>query len=189
MRWLSLPAVAEFEDRFGTVRRIYGLPILGRYHFADRMADISRLLGESEEHWAKLYSQDPALRAAIDGALDCWGLNPQDLAESQIEALLLYRLEGEVAKGGWLTELINSNPAEGSSGEGQTLAETLAAIATHCDSLQDALELAADMPADLLLSVLKAKAELGKEKPKDKKRDEFIKANFEKLMAEAPSGF
>jgi hypothetical protein len=185
MRWLDLPALAEFEDRFGTVRRIYGPSVLGRYHFADRMADISRLLGEAEGSWAKLYTQNPALKAAIDGALECWGLDVQYLAESQIEALLLYRLDGEVAKSGWLMELLDNGDGKG---KGQTLAETLAAIATHCQSLQEALELADEVPADLLMEVLKSKAEFSEEKASkpDREKDQFLKANFDKLMAEVP---
>jgi hypothetical protein len=189
MRWIDLPAMAEFEDRSGVVRKLYGCTILGRYEFADRLADITQILSEIGDDllWAEEYRKSARLRAAINGALSCWGLQPNWLSVSQIEALLLYRdLDGELRQG-WLVELLATNkPADkGSGSEVMGLAGALAAISTHCEGLMEAIDLAANVPGDLLLEMLAAKAEMqkgeGKKVPKEKQ--DFIKQNFDKLMA------
>jgi hypothetical protein len=191
MRWIDLPAIAEFEDRSGVVRKLYGCTILGRYEFADRLADITQILSEIGDDllWAEEYRKSARLRAAIDGALACWGLQSEWLSISQIEALLLYReIDGEL-KQGWLVELLDTKKpdARESGCEPMGLAGALAAISTHCEGLMEAIDLAANVPGDLLLEALAAKAEIQKEPREERKvskeKLDFIKQNFDKLMA------
>jgi hypothetical protein len=187
MRWLDLPPLAEFEDRFGMVRRLYGPSVLGRYQFAARIAEIGRLLEQAEGTWPELYRGSAQFRSAMDGALTCWGIQPDWVSQHQMEELLLYRRgeEGE-AKGGYLMELLLvDDSSEG--GQGMSLSEAIAAISTHCHSLQEALDLANSVPADLLQEVLKSRAknsESGTPK-EDQVKQQHLKANFDKLMAMA----
>lgn len=182
--------MAEFEDRSGAVRRIYGCTILGRYEFADRLADITQIISELGEDllWAEEYRRSARLRAAIDGALLCWGLQPDWLSVSQIEALLLFRETDGKTGSGWLVELLNTEkPGEkGTGSEVMGLAEALAAISTHCEGLMEAIDLAANAPGDLLLDVLAAKSKMqkaGDVEKMSKAKQDFIKQNFDKLMA------
>ncbi|MGL4617879.1 MAG: hypothetical protein ACRCZS_02295 [Chroococcidiopsis sp.] len=184
MRHLNFPPLAEFEDRHNTIRPIYGTTIMGRYEFADRMSDIEQMLNEAPEFvtWESLYISQPRFRHAIDKALDCWGIDPDWLTPQHIEQLLFRRDE----EPGWLIELSKGKSARG-QGEGQTLAETLATISTHCQSLQEALDLANTVPADLLVEVLNTKAGMGEgdkpPKPQQKAKEQYLKDNFDELMA------
>jgi hypothetical protein len=190
MQWLDFPAMAECEDRSGMVRRIYGCTVLGRFEFAQRMAVIGRILEKlpNDRLWEQEYCESPRLRAAIDGALACWGLKAEWFAAGQIEALLLFRLEeGMEAKPGWLVELLNPpNPLGKGEPEAAaaTLAETIAAISTHCASLEEAMNLAANVPVDLLGDVLKSRAKQGAGgDAKDRAREDHLKRNYDRLMA------
>ncbi len=185
MLWIDFPPLAEFEDRHGIVRAIRGTTIFGRVQFADQMEAIQSILDSSAPtlRWVEVYQQNGRLRHAITQALLCWGIDIEWLVPTQIEQLLFFR--GEQV--GWLIELsAPKNPAP--AGEtGHTLAEAIAAISTHCQSLSEALELANNMPADLLQDVLKAKAEaMEPETKQQKQRKQHLRQNFDKMMNYAP---
>jgi hypothetical protein len=190
MQWLDFPPLAEFEDRFGRTRQIYGLSVLGRFEFAERMGIIGQVIGSLSDDapWEQEYARSSKFRAAVDGALKCWGLKTGWFAVGQIEALLLFRTEDGEVKPAWLVELLNpgTSVAPSEQSEGATLAETIAAISSHCESLEEALRLAQEVPVELLSDVLKIKAAKPGDKPKtpaQKKREDYLKANFDKLMA------
>lgn len=180
MRWIDFPPVAEFEDRHGVIRPIRGCTIFGRFEFADRLAQIHEILnaGDSDSSWEEIYQNSPRLQHSVARALDCWGIDINWLVPSQIEQLLLCRGN----QPGWLLELAttDNSPAQKSQDESQTLAQTLAEIATGCQSLTEALELANMVPAELLRDILTAK----NTPPEDKKK-QHLKQNFDRLMAES----
>jgi hypothetical protein len=198
MRWIDLPPLAEVEDRLGRVRRLYGPSLLGRFHFADRLEQVGKIIATlpAESQWVDEYGRSPQLRAAIDGAMEAWGLNSDDFSPLQIQALLLYQEnDGGEARSGALVELIKRDDAGADTG--QTLAQTIAMLASHCASVSEALDLAQQVPADLLVDVLKSKAELEAEISQDpsqpktypsKKQTENaanLRQNFDRLMAAA----
>jgi hypothetical protein len=182
MRWLDFPPLAEFTDRSGFVRRIYGPTILGRFEFADRLNDISQALGrlDADQSWETAYLRDVGFRHSIDRALRCWGLDPDWLAPSQIEQLLFCRGD----EPGWLSVLLGSAPlTDQPESKTQTLAETLGSLAKVTASVTEAIDLANTIPADLLVDMVTAMGD--DDTPKTKvsdKADDYIKANFDKLM-------
>ena len=183
MRYLEFSPIAEFPDRNNIVRPIYGTTIMGRFEFADRLADIEQMLSEALEFvtWESLYISQSRFRHSIDKALQCWGIDPEWLTPQHIEQLLFMRGE----EPGWLIELSKGKNERG-QGKAQTLAETLATISTHCQSLQEALDLANTVPADLLVEVLNTKAGMGENKPfkpQQKAKEQYLKDNFDELMA------
>jgi hypothetical protein len=188
MLWIEFPPLAEFCDRHGIVRAIRGTTIFGRLEFADRLEAIQSILDNSAPtlSWVEVYEQNGRLRHEIARALLCWGIDVEWLVPSQIEQLLFFR--GEQV--GWLIELSTpKNPAP--AGEtAQTIAETIAVISTHCQTLSEALELANNMPAELLQDILKAKAEaLEPETKQQKQRKQHLKQNFDKMMdMDMPTG-
>ncbi len=182
MQWIDFPPLAEFIDRHGIVREIRGTTIVGRFEFADRMADIQSILDASPPSlaWEVVYRDSPRLQRAIAKALACWGIDSDWLVPSQIEQLLFFRGEAP----GWLIEL--SKPTQpiptGNSDDGN-LAEAIAAISTHCQSLMEAIDLANNVPADLLLDTLAAKVRV--QSPATKQVQESkqkVRKNFRKLM-------
>jgi hypothetical protein len=186
MQWLDFPPLAEFADRHAIVRPIYGTTIFGRFEFADRMNDLQTILEESPEDrsWAQLYVDDLRFRNLIAKALGCWGIDIEWLALSQIEQLLFAR--GEEC--GWLLEL--SQPKESSPGgkEVGTLAETIAIISSHCESLSEALELANTVPSDLLVEITKARANMSEaqeqeKNPQQQEKERHLKENYNKIMS------
>jgi hypothetical protein len=183
MLWIDFPPIAEFEDRHGIVRAIRGTTILGRFEFADRMADIQSILDRSAPSlsWEDVYRNSARLQHAIDKALECWGIHPDWLTPSQIEQLLFFRGDDP----GWLIELSKPKttavPAD--EDEEHTLADALAAISTHCQSLTEAIDLASRVPADLLLDTLAAKVQsTTPETKQQRKAKAYVRQNFDKLM-------
>lgn len=190
MRWLNFPALAEYEDRFGVVRQLYGCTILGRFEFAERLQQISDLLATlpSNQPWTEAYRQDVQLRHAIDRALHCWGIEPDNLTPAHIEAFLLYREQDGQYLPGYLAQLLENPAAEAATGEPPTMAEMVASIATHCQTLTEAIELASTVPSGALTDILAAKNDLAEaaadpaKKPKNKQKANYIKDNFDQLM-------
>ncbi len=202
MKWLNIPAKAEFEDRSGVVRTIYGCSILGRLEFVERLQIIKDEINNAKggQTWDKVYLRSVRLRDAIDKALACWGIDPAWLSPAHIEALLLFRqTEGGEYTEGYLVELFNGDNREsggdnpqGGGDNPQTVEEAIAILATHCQSLTEAIDLAGTLPAEMLGEILKAKSDLVKaateaatepSKPaKNPKIEDHIKQNFDKLM-------
>lgn len=190
MQWLNFPALAEYEDRFGIVRQLYGCTILGRFEFAERLQQISDRMAllPHDQPWTEAYQKDSQLRHAIDRALGCWGIEPDNLTPAHIQAFLLYREQDGQFLPGYLTDLLADPAAEPATGEPPSMAEMVASIATHCESLQEAIELASTIPSTALTDILAAKNELAEaaadpaKKPQNKKKASYIKDNFDQLM-------
>jgi hypothetical protein len=188
MRWIDFPPVAEFIDRSGVVRRIYGPTLMGRFEFTDRLAELQEILAslDGELGWGEVYQQEGRLKNAIDRALVLWGIKAKWLAPSQIEQLLFCRGE----QPGWLTELMNptsSAPAAAQGAEAKTMAEAIAQIALICGSLTEAIELSGTLPGALLVDIVTASAGSGavasSKNPEAVRKEEWIKANYDRLMA------
>lgn len=183
MRWIDFQPIAEFPDRCGFIRPIYGMSIFGQFEFVDRLGDIEQMVLEADESitWESLYISQPRFRHAIDKALGCWGIDPEWLTPQHIEQLLFVR--GEEC--GWLVELARGKGEKG--GKEQTLADTLATISTHYQSLQEVLELANNVPADLLVEVLNSKvgtqSQDKPQSPQQKQKEQYLKDNFDELIA------
>lgn len=193
MKWLNFPILAEYEDRFGVVRQLYGCTILGRFEFAERLQQISDRMATlpADQPWTEAYRKDAQLRHAIDRALGCWGIEPNNLTPAHIEAFLLYREHNGQYVPGYLSELLADPATAPSSDEPPTLAEAIAAVATHCESLTEAIELAGTIPSTALNDILAAKNELAEaaenpaKKPKNKEIAKHIQDNFDELMRAA----
>jgi hypothetical protein len=190
MRWIDFPPVAEFIDRSGVVRRIYGPTLIGRFEFVDRLNELQEILSslDGELGWMEVYQQEGRLKNVIDRALALWGVKAKWLALSQIEQLLFCR--GDQL--GWLAELMNpagSAPlTDQQDTETRTMAEAIAQIALICGSLTEAIELAGTVPGTLLVDIITASADKkdsasGGRTPEAEKKEDWIKANFDRLMA------
>jgi hypothetical protein len=193
MQWLNFPALAEYEDRFGVVRQLYGCTILGRFEFAERLQQISDRMATlpADQPWTEAYRKDAQLRHAIDSALACWGIEPNNLTPAHIEAFLLYREQDGQYVPGYLSELLADPTAEPATGDPPSMADMVASIATHCQTLTEAIELASTVPSSALTDILAAKNELAEaaadpaKKPRNKKKANYIKDNFDELMRSA----
>jgi hypothetical protein len=190
MQWIDFPPVAEFMDRSGVVRRIYGPTLMGRFEFVDRLNELQEILGslDGELGWMEVYQQEGRLKNVIDRALALWGVKAKWLAPSQIEQLLFCRGD----QPGWLTELMNpagSAPLTGQQDtEAKTMAQAIAQVASICGSLTEAIELAGTVPGALLVDVITASADKkdsasGSRTPEATKKEDWIKANYDRLMA------
>jgi hypothetical protein len=189
MQWIDFPPVAEFIDRSGVARRIYGPTLMGRFEFVDRLDELQEILAslDGELGWMEIYQQEGRLKNVIDRALALWGVKAKWLAPSQIEQLLFCRGD----QPGWLTELMNpTNPTPAAQDtEAKTMAESIAQIALVCESLTEAIELAGTVPGALLVDIITASAgDRSDRSPtsitsEEVKKQDWIKANFDKLMA------
>lgn len=182
MKWLDFPPIAEFPDRHGVIRSIRGCTVFGQFEFADRFAAIQEILDDADPlvPWTEIYRQSSRFRHSIEGALSCWGIDPDWLSESQIEQML-FRREGD--KQGWLLELAmaNARSTPNPSQEGR-LEQAIAAIATHCNGVMEALDLADKVPAQMLTGILKART-TASDNPAEDGRKQDLKRNFNEIMA------
>lgn len=191
MQYINFPILAEFVDRAGITRPIVGCSLLGRQEFFERYAELEMRLRQAEanQHWEWLYEGDRRFSYLVKRCLELNGIEPDWVTFAQVEQFLLFRSEGEDYREGWLVELnrpkVGDRPAAKS--KPLTLAEMLAAVASHTESISEALELANNVPAELLMDVLEARAlqqnpERAKELEKQR-RNEALKQDFNQLMA------
>jgi hypothetical protein len=189
---ISFPPLAEFDDRFGIPRAIVGCSILGREEFTQRLTEIHTLLAQSEQSqsWQALYSQSQRFQYLVRRCLELNGIEPDWVSFGQVEQLLLCRLDGDGNyHEGWLVEL-NRPPqapaAPQKPADPLTLAETLAILSTHTQSLEEALRLADAVPANLLTEVMAARSDLQNpeeaRKRKNKARNAKLREEFDSLM-------
>lgn len=175
MNWIDFPPLAEFTDRSGIARAIYGCTLLGRFEFIDRQTQIKDILDSSPDSttWQELYISNIQFRVSVDRCLTLNGIDPDWLTPETIEQLLFARLEGETWKAGWLTELNTRERKAVSSGQSieSTLPNMLAYVSLACESLTEAIELATSMPGSLLLDTIEARNEMLKT-PEQKADDE-----------------
>jgi hypothetical protein len=173
MRWLDFSPLAEFVDRSGVTRSIYGCSLIGRFEFADRQEQLKVMLDAAleTETWQDLYLNIRAFSTAVDRCLMLNGIEPDWLTPETIEQLLFARFEDGEWKAGWLTEL-NTRVSQPSTGESieSTLPNLLAIVSLNCESLSQAIDLASNMPGNLLLDTIDARNELVKT-PEQKAED------------------
>lgn len=175
MNWIDFPPLAEFVDRAGIVRSIYGCTLLGRFEFIDRQTQIKAILDSSPDSttWQELYISNTQFRVFVDRCLALNGIDPDWLTPETIEQLLFARLDGETWKAGWLTELNTRESKSVSSGQliEATLPNMLAYVSLACESMSEAIELATGMPGNLLIDTIEARNELLKT-PEQKANDD-----------------
>lgn len=188
IKWIDFAPLAEFVDRSGVTRSIYGCSLIGRFEFADRQEQLKAMLDAAieGETWQDLYLNNRSFSNAVDRCLQLNGIDPDWLTPETIEQLLFARFEDGEWKSGWLSEL-NSRESKPSTGEGieSTLPNLLALVSLSCDSLNEAIELASSMPGNLLLDTIEARSELMKS---PEQRAEDVKAaNMEELRRDYSS--
>lgn len=175
MKWLNFPPLAEFIDRSGIVRSIYGCSLIGRFEMIDRQTQIKDILDSSPDStsWQELYISNTQFRTSIDRCLTLNGLEPDWLTPEMIEQMLFVRLDGDAWKAGWLTELNARESKAVSSGDSieSTLPNMLAYVSLACESLSEAIELASNIPGNLLLDTIESRGEMMKT-PEQKAEDE-----------------
>lgn len=184
-KWLNFSPLAEFKDRSGIVRPIFGCSLIGRFEFVDRQEQIRAILDLSsdDETWQELYISNTQFRVSIDRCLELNGLDPDWLTPDHIEQLLFARLDGDTWKAGWLTELnTRESKATGGGSIEATLPNMLAYVSLACESLTEAIELATNMPGNLLLDTIESMGEMLKT-PEQKAEDEQSR-NMAALKAE-----
>lgn len=185
MRWINFAPLAEFVDRSGVTRSIYGCSLIGRFEFIDRQEQLKAMLDAAieGETWQDLYLNNRSFSNAVDRCLTLNGIDPDWVTPESIEQLLFARFEDGEWKSGWLGEL-NARESKQSAGEGieSTLPNLLALVSLSCDSLNEAIELASNMPGNLLLDTIEARSELLKS-PEQKAEDDKAR-NMAALKAE-----
>ena len=173
-KWLDFPPLAEFTDRSGATRSIYGCSLIGRFEFIDRQEQIKHILDTAadDRSWQQLYLENPQFSNAVDRCLALNGIDVDWLTPEIMEQLLFARYGDDEWKAGWLTEL---NQRESKSTQGATIESTLpnllALVSLNCESLKEAIDLATNMPGNLLLDTIEARGELTKT-PEQKADDE-----------------
>lgn len=177
IRQIDFSPLAEFVDRTGIVRPIYGCSLLGRFEFVDRQEQITQMLdgAASDQTWQQMYIDSKPFANAVNRCLALNGIDPDWLTPTSLEQLLFVRTgdDGEW-QAGWLTEL-NTRESKAVSASSDSIESTLpnllAVLSLNCDSLTEAIELASGVPANLLLDVMDARVELSKT-PEQKNADE-----------------
>ena len=176
MKWIDFAPLAEFVDRSGVTRSIYGCSLLGRFEFIDRLEQLKSLMDAAtdDETWQVLHLNNRSFATAVDRCLQLNGIDPDWVTPEMIEQFLFARFEDGVWKSGWLVEL-NARESKPANGEGieSTLPNLLALVSLNCDSLSEAIDLAGNMPGNLLLDTIEARGELMKS---PEQRAEDVKA-------------
>jgi hypothetical protein len=76
MRFFELPPPAEFTDRRGFIRPIYGCSAFGGIEFADRISEIYRILEASGgDNWRALYIDDKWFRHHCNRCLELFAID------------------------------------------------------------------------------------------------------------------
>jgi hypothetical protein len=167
MQVIEMPPLAHFTDRFGKVRPIAGCSVIGRFEFADRCQEIERRLAQigGEGSVEEFYDRDAVYRHLID---ECFRLNGIDLnwvSLSMIDPFLF--CSGKDAEDkpypGWLV-LLNQPASSGRAGAGAgsspTLAETIAMLSFHTESVSEALHIAQIPNGRLVIEVVEQRSAL-----------------------------
>ena len=180
MRWIDFAPLAEFVDRSGVTRSIYGCSLLGRFEFIDRQEQLKSLMDAAtdDQTWQVLCLNNRSFATAVDRCLQLNGIDPDWVTPEMIEQFLFARFEDGVWKSGWLVEINTRSSAsltDQGKGEGieSTLPNLLALVSLSCDSLSEAIDLAGNMPGNLLLDTIEARGELMKS---PEQRAEDVKA-------------
>ncbi len=157
----------EFEAVDGVIRSFYGCSVVGAIEFDERLAELQQALREQppEVSTETLYRNDKWVRFLIDQLLGLNGIDPKWCNWDMVSQFLFGRVvDGKVTEG-YLIELNRpdtqrqsdktDHPVSGKAG-------LIAAIARHCEGLEEAYRIAETIPAHELLEVLRQKAELAK---------------------------
>jgi hypothetical protein len=173
MQWIDFAPLAEFVDRSGATRSIYGCSLIGRFEFADRLQQLQSILDEHPDSTLdRLYQEHRQFRQAIDRVLMLNGIDPEWVTMPMIEQLLFVDSDGG---DGCLVGLnAPPSPSDGGDGGAATLPDLLAALSLNCESLSEAIDLATKMPANLLLDTIESKRRLLKtpeQKEEETKRE------------------
>jgi hypothetical protein len=178
MEWISFAPTAEFEDRAGIVRAVFGCSIAGRFEFFDRLKQIETLLKtvDSGESWQALYERDKKFRHYVDRCLVLNGIDPDWVTLGMVEVFLFHRLDEETQeyKPGWLVELnLPKQSQSQAKGSPLSLTDIIAALSLQA-GISDAIAAVSTLPAHLAGEILEERerlSDVGKNgKPKRSKR-------------------
>jgi hypothetical protein len=180
VEFFEFAPAAEFVDRTGIVRPIYGCSLLGRDEFWQRLAQLAnRLESVTAGSFQAAYALDPRTQQLTARLLQLNGIDPDWVTLAQAEQLLI--------SPGHLAQLNQAEqPTEASVGKDTppTLPELIAAISSF-SSIKDALDLANTVPANLLGDIVTARAVQSlppKEQAREKSR-KMMRAHKPELIA------
>ncbi len=157
----------EFEAVDGVIRTFYGCSVVGAIEFDERLSELQQALREQPEEVSPetLYRTDKWIQFLINRLLELNGIKPEWCTWAMVSELLFGRtVDGKVIEG-YLVTLNAPDRPKRASGDGVSLtskAALIAAIATHCQGLEEAYRLADEVPAHELFAVLEQKNELVK---------------------------
>lgn len=172
----------EFEAVDGVIRSFYGCSVVGAIEFDERLTELQQALSEQPEEVGTetLYRKDKWIQFLINKLLELNGIDPNWCTWDMVTQLLFGRVaDGKVTEG-YLVELNRPDKPKQASKEGAAVsgkAGLIAAIASHCQGLEEAYRIAETIPANELLEVLRQKNELSK--PEEQRKKEAKDAQFE----------
>lgn len=161
----------EFQAVDGQYRLFYGCSLVGVLEFEERIKQIHSHLTDvsTEATIQELYCSSSRFRFLCDRCLELNGIKPEWVNFDMLTQLLF----GTEQHAPYLITLNQPYKPKRPqpSAKASSKAELLAAIATHCGSIDEAYKLATTVPARELMAVLDAKNELTKPLEERKKAD------------------
>jgi hypothetical protein len=156
----------EFEGVDGLIHTFSGCSLVGMFEFADRVAQVRQILGESSPDMpaSAIYQSDKRFRWTVDRCLSLNGIQAEWVNWEICQQLLF--------DPGILLQLNQpKQSAKAVGGKAASLPELIAGIA-HVTGMAEAIELAKTEPFQAVLDIAHAYGELGKT-PEQKQKDDF----------------
>jgi hypothetical protein len=175
IRYVEFDAL-EFECVDGQVRTFHGCSLTGHFEFHERLKQIRNLLeAHPSELIETLYWMHSHFRLLCDQCLRLNGIDPSWINFAMLEQLL-FAHEGESDPEPGLLVQLNQLPEPKRKSEGSATvpgrAEFLAALASHCGSMEEAFRLATTEPARIVLQAMEAAA-FQQKSPKEQRKVDF----------------
>lgn len=186
----------EFECVDGVIRSFYGCSVIGSIEFDERLAELQHAIKQQAEDsdLESLYKSDKWVQHLINRLLELNGIQPRWCNWDMVSQLLFGRLvDGKVIEG-YLITLNKPDKPPKTQGDGVSVSDKaalIAAIATHCSSLNEAYQIANEVPAHELFKVLDQRNELAKspeQRAKEKEEADFAEFKRKKLEAISKQG-
>lgn len=169
----------EFECVDGIIRTFYGCSVVGSIEFDERLTELQHALKEKPEDASaeELYKSDKWMQHLINQLLKLNGIEPRWVNWEMVSQLLFGRMaDGKVIEG-YLVTLNRPDQTPKAGGDGIKISDKaalIAAISTHCSSIEEAYRIASTVPAHELFKVLEQKNHLTKP-PEQRAKEEEAK--------------